>query len=350
MTALIPSTIHHAIVHNLDKVAGQREASVRLGRSALPVTPALQRLVNAVHVAYEERVGKSYGAFEADAELHPAQTHIGKVSRADGPGFVAITGQLMAILAQRAKTEIFATGGHVLMIESGRGAARWFLVAMLTDIAGAAIDQNLNVVETNHLDLSAMRFAGRVNLTDWAAAGERYISFLRGRKAEVSGYFQEFLGCSTIIKPMVETQHLVKEIKRFAENQNLPESRREQLLHETDAFARACIKEGRPLELEALANRVWPDDPAILKTSFAQADPPIADGFQPDGRALKGLRKFSARAQNWKLEFDRDAMIDQTISFDREAGTLTIHHLPDDVRAQLAAEFRNDNEAQEPAA
>lgn len=339
MTKESPITIHRAIVHNLDKKVGEKRASLRLRSAVLPASEALSGLVSAVHEAYEGRAGKSYGAFQADATVYPAQTFIDQGSGSSDDVFVESTKSLMTLLSNQAKKESFATGGHVLMVDVSHHSKHWFLVTLLTDVAGAAIDASLNVVETTHLDLSTMRFAGRVNLTDWKAGTERYISFLRGKKAEVSAYFEEFLGCSTVLKPLVETQHLVKVIKQFAIDQGLEEIAREKFLRDTDDFARNCAKMGISLDLESLANRVWPTDPVVLQHVFAQSDPPIADGFLPDTRALKGLLKFTAKAQNWKLEFDRDAIVNHTITFNRQAGTLTINQLPENIRAQLEAEF-----------
>lgn len=343
MTAATPQAISTAIVHGLKKASGERAATTDLRATCLAVTPALQRLVDAVHGDYVTRLGKSYGAFEADAELFPAQTHIRKLLADGTPDFVAITHGLMRILADSASGESFATGGYVLMADVGTGAARWLYVAILTDVAGAAIDANLDVIESTHLDVSALRFAGRINLTELAAGGERYISFLRGRKSEVSAYFQEFLGCSTVMKPLVETQRLVQAIKQFAIDNELDEPTKERLLKETFDFAQECIKEKRDLYLDALANRVWPDEPAVLKTALGKADPPISDAFMPHGTALRPLRKFVARTANWSLEFEREAFIDHTITFNPADKTITIHTLPDDILSRLNEEFRNDD-------
>lgn len=341
---MIESTkiIQAAIVHSLLKSQYSADVSMHLRDKLLNVTPALQRLVGAVHEAYSNRAGKSYGAFEADAELHPAQTHIRRIASTEGDVFVEATHALMRILAKEAGNESLATGGYVLFVDLNNGATRWLLVAVLTDVAGAAINNDLDVVDATHLDLSAMRFAARVNLTDWNAGAERYISFLRGKKSSVSEYFQKFIGCSTVIKSLQETQRLVATLKQFCVDQALDDARRERLLAEVDAVGRLCIKENRVLELEVLANQVWPDEPSLLQAAFANAEPPIADGFIPDGRSLLPLKKFKARTAGWTLEFERSAMTDHTIRFDPEKRELKITNIPADIAERLREEFLND--------
>ena len=334
--------IQAAIVHSLLKEQHSSKVVLNLRDELVNVKPALQRLVGAVHDAYAKRAGKSYGAFEKDAELYPAQTHIRQIAEHGGAVFVEASKSLMRILAKEAGDESLATGGYVLMADLLTGGTRWLLVAVLTDVAGAAIDDDLDVVDSTHLDLSVMRFAGRVNLTDWEAGSERYISFLRGKKSSVSEYFQKFIGCSTVIKPLQETQRLVAVIKKFCADQALDDERKEKLLADVDTFGRLCIKDNRLLELDVLANQVWPDDPDLLRTALADSDPPISDGFIPDARSLLPLKKFKAKTKTWALEFERSAMADHTIRFDAEKRELKITDIPADIAEKLRDEFSND--------
>lgn len=335
--------IQSAIIHKLTKTQGDKQIVVDERNALLAITPALQKLVDTVHDYYAKRVGKSYGAFRDDVVNNPAQTFIRRLVDDGQPAFVDISKSLLSILADRAKKETFSTGGYVLMADIVNGATRWFLVAVLTDTAGAAINDDLEVVEATHIDLSAMRFAGRVNITDWDSGAERYISFLRGKKSEVSEYFQEFFGCSTLVKGSLETQRMVGVVKKFAVDQGLDDIRREKLLADVDSFSRKCIKDQRPLELESLSNYAWPDAPELLQTAFAESDPAISDGFEPDGRSLNSLKKFRAKTATWAIEFDRGAMADHTIQFDRQKRELRITNIPDTIAAELIAEFSNDN-------
>lgn len=336
----------NAVIHKLDKEAGAPSRIVE-ARACLDVQEEpLQALVNQVHDVYAGRESKSYGKFDPELSPVSAELHLKLLRDSDDADFLEISRQLMRVLKEKSDVENFSTGGHVLIAESSAANVRWAIVVILNNKAGTTINEDLKVVRAPHLDVDGIRFAGRINLSGWGdGTTDRYISFLKGKKNEVSQYFQRFLGCSTVQKDLDDTRNLVKAVKSFALAQGLPETERENLLKEVYKFADERATTKQPLDLSELANRVWSADPDTLKNAFAEADPPISDGFIPKKRGLDGLTRFSARTAKWKLEFDREAIQDQTIHFDPEDETITIRNLPADVLANLRAEFSvNDQE------
>lgn len=211
------------------------------------------------------------------------------------------------------------------------------------------VDENYKVVTAPHLDVAGIRFAGRVNIDQWKQNEQRYISFLSGKGAEVSQYFQKFLGCSTSQKEMEDTRNLVKVVKQFATDQNLDDFSRERLLTEVNRFAMDKANSKEPLILGELANRVWPTAPEQLNTAFAEADPPISDGFIPRKRGLDALVRFKAKTSKWALEFEREAIQSHTITVDLDAKTLIIKELPDDFLARYQYEFLTNVSPDDPA-
>lgn len=329
----------NAVIHKLEKGTGA-PAKVIEARACLNVTDVpLKALVEQVHAVYSNRESKSYGKFDSELNAVSAEPHLQVLRDTNDSDFLALSKLLMQVLKDKSDAQNFATGGHVLMAESTGGGARWFVVAILNNKAGTTISEDLRVVQAPYLDVDGIRFAGRVNFTDWTAGTERYISFLKGKNNEVSIYFQKFLGCSTVQQDLNDTRNLVKAVKQFAVDQGLSEIARETLLRDVFRMADERATQKAPLDLSELANRVWSADPDTLRAAFASSDPPIADGFIPRKRGLDGLTRFSAKAPSWKLEFDREAIQSRTIKFDDVEGTITIHDLPADVLANLRAEF-----------
>lgn len=333
----------NAVIHKLDKETGSPsrivEASACLDVSEEP----LQALVNQVHDVYSSRESKSYGKFDPDLTPVSAESHLQILRDSATADFLAISKQLMRVLKDKSDSENFATGGHVLIAESRSANVRWAVVVILNKKAGTTIDDSLRVVRAPHLDVDGIRFAGRVNMTGWLdGTTERYISFLKGKRNDVSQYFQKFLGCSTVQKDLDDTRNLVKVVKSFASIQGLNDSERENLLKEVYQFANDRATAKTPLSLTELANRVWSSDPDALKDAFSLADPPISDGFTPKKRGLDGLMRFSAKAEKWKLEFDRDAVQDRSIYFDPDEQTITISNLPTEVIASFRSEFSSN--------
>lgn len=341
--------IHHAVIHRLHRDAGQ-PAVIQEAPACLDVNDApLRELVESVHGVYGDRQGKSYGVFDPELTLVSAEPYLQQLRDQNDADFYGISIALMQILKDKVESQNFATGGHVLMFDFSAHGTRWFVVAIVNSAPGTMIDANFRVVPAPHLDVDGIRFAGRVNFIEWERANQRYISFLRGKNSEVSLYFQKFLGCSTSQQDLADTRNLVKVIKKFAADQNLDEASRERLLTEVNNIAADKAERQEPLDLGELANRVWPQAPGDLNAAFAQADPPIADGFVPRKRGLDGLVRFKAKTTKWKLEFEREAIQDHTIHFDPDEGTLTIRNLPADILASLTNEFSANANPDDPA-
>lgn len=330
----------HAVIHKLEKESSSPSRIVEAVACLDVSEEPLQALVNQVHDVYSGRESKSYGKFDPNLTPVSAEPHLRGLRDNQAADFLEISKQLMLVLKDKSDGENFSTGGHVLIAESTSSSVRWVVVVILNNKAGTTINERLQVVRAPHLDVDGIRFAGRVNMTSWREGNtERYISFLKGKRNDVSQYFQRFLGCSTVQKDLDDTRNLVKAVKTFASAKNLNETERENLLKEVYRFAdeRATAKE--PLSLAELANRVWSAEPEALKDAFAMADPPISDGFMPKKRGLDGLTRFSAKAAKWKLEFERDAVQDHTIYFDPDNQTITIRNLPAEVVENFRAEF-----------
>lgn len=333
-------TVNNAIIHKLEREDGELTVIIPAPKCLDQSNEPLIELVGEVHRIYGTRDGKSYGVFDPELKPVSAEPHL-QVLRDQGVAdFYKISISLMQILKAKADERNFATGGHVLMFDYTTNGVRWFVVSVVNSAPGTMVNEAFQVVKAPHLDVEGIRFAGRVNFTEWTAATQRYISFLRGKNSEVSQYFKRFLGCSTDVQDLNDTRNLVEVIKQFAVDQQLDESAREKLLSEVDAFARAKAKDKQPLILEELANRVWPQEPEVLRAVFAAAPTPISDGFIPKIRGLDGLVKFKAITKHWKLEFGREAIQDETITFDDQQGTLTISNIPAEVLAELIKEFR----------
>lgn len=341
--------IHHAVVHKLDREAGEPSV-IHPAPACLDVTDApLWTLIEAVHKVYSDRQGKSYGVFDPELTPVSAEPYLQQLRDQADADFYGISIALMQILKDKVDPQNFATGGHVLMFDFSANGTRWFVVAIVNSAPGTMVDDDFKVVQAPHLDVDGIRFAGRVNFPEWERANQRYISFLRGKTSEVSQYFQKFLGCSTSQLDMADTRNLVKVIKQFAVDQNLDDADRERLLGEVNSIAFDKAERQEPLDLGELANRVWPQAPEELNAAFAQADPPIADGFVPRKRGLDGLVRFKAKTAKWKLEFEREAIQDHTIHFDPDEGTLTIRNLPADILASLTNEFSSNANPDDPA-
>lgn len=337
----MPNVVTNAVVHKLIKESGQRVATLELRPEQLQINDQVQRLIDLIYKQYSEQVGKGFGKFEADENEYPVQARLRQHLADGGVSFLDLTANLMRHLQTRASVEQFATGGFVLFAKITADGNHYLLCAIVTEVAGVAITDGLDVIESQYLDMSHMRVAGRIDLTAWLAGGDRYISFLKGR-SDVSGYFRLFLGCNDVHIPLAESKKLVAALASFADQNELAPEQRDDLFDLAHTYLTGLSKDKQPVELEAFSNHVWPANPAALRTVMADPANAITDGFVPDQRALKALVKFEGKAQYWKLSFERRALRNREIVFDAAAGTLTLSNLPQSLREELERDCQPD--------
>lgn len=337
----MPHQILHAVVHKIQKQQNAEATLVTAADPLDPNDPALLDLVEQLSAIYGSRTNKSYGEFDATGATPGIQAEVQELVSQPQADFLELSRRMMAILKGQADLQQFATGGHVLLVDSTNGAVRWFAVAVLSSVTGTAIDEQLHIVRAPHVDLDALRVAGRVNVTLWqkGPGNGRYISFLTGKSKDVSRYFQRFLGCSTVQQDLQDTRQLVKVVKQFSQGQDLSGEARLAMLAKADQFGREAAKSGQPLTLDTFCNYVHPEAPDRLRQALTEADPPIPDGFMVVPRGLEGLKRFVASGPGWKLAFDREQIERKAIRFDPASRTLTICELPPDVLQALNNEF-----------
>lgn len=325
-------------VHDLKKDADK--FNISLGQSKLPVSDAVQRLVDQLHTLYGRRTSKSHGKFSDDEDNFPTQRHLRDYFGSQDRDFAALTEALIKTLAVNAQTKAAATGGHVFFAHFQRDERQYLLVAIVNDTLSAQLTQQNDVREVTHLDIEGFRFAGRINITAWAANEERYIGFLKG-KGNVAEYFQAFLGCDDAVQDKLDTKKLVDALKSFAENQGLKADQKTAFLAKAKEICDRAASRRIELTFDSLTNELSPEDPDSLREHLADPDLMLNDNFIPNKAVLNTLVRFRGRTEHWSLEFDRTAIEAGDVTYDHDNDTLTLRNLPEDLRAKLNGEYGN---------
>jgi nucleoid-associated protein len=339
VAAEITISISHVIVHDLIK-AKSGHATTDPRDAELEVTALVQRVIDTLVREYRRRASKSHGRFLGDTTNVPVPGLIRQYAIDKTLEFVPLTHSMLASLRDRADQQPGATGGHVLIAQVVEpDGEEGLLVAILTEEVGAAITKSKDMQEARYLNMKGFRYAGRVSLTGLAANAERYVSFLRGTGKEVSDYFKIFLGCDTTIVALAETKKLTGILRSFASEQGMDETQRAAFLKEANDVCKALAQAGELFEVEPLANKLWPKAPQELITALENPEVGLSAGFVPHLRGLRDLVKFSGgRSGVWKVEFERQAIIDGDVVFDPKEKTLTFGHLPADLLVRLQEE------------
>lgn len=323
-------------VHDLRR-KGQGDFETGLGKAQLNVSPTVVRVVNELHSLYASKASKAHGRFSENVADYPAQTFISDFEKGQYQDFVELTQKLMGTLTVQARRKSGATGGHVLFAHLEKDAHVYLMVAIINDRLGAALTNDLDITDVMHLDLDGFRFAGRVNITAWLANADRYIGFLKG-KGDVAEYFKEFLGCDTTVQDIKDTKTLVRVLENFADPAKGAVKDKSAFLQRAFEICERHVREGIPLDFEVLSNELYPEKPEDLAKALGDPDLALGDGFIPNPRSLRALVKFKAKTPQWSVEFDRSALADGKIVYDREKKTITFKELPAEFIEELERE------------
>ena len=335
MTTLA-NTIHNLIVHRLHKEPNG-PGRVTLHDAEIPANGAAQRLIDQLCQLYNQRIGKGFGQFEQDETQYPFPRLLRQHLVEQQLDFVALSRQLMDELQQRAEQEPLSSGGYVLFARVSNATMNFLFVAVISEIIGTAVNEQMQVEDCVHLDMNNLRVAGRIDLDSWQAGGEKYISFLRSR-GDIAAYFKLFLGCNDVVTPLKETRKLVHGLEQFANTQQMLPEQRDQLFERAHSYLDALGDESSTVNLATIAEQVWPDAPQTLQAALQDENLELSGGFVPDRRAIKPLMRFKASAPQWKLEFDRSSLRSGAVIYNKENDTLVLFDIPDELRKALQAE------------
>ena len=326
-------TIADLALHKLIKEP-HGPASIALRDSALPITESAQRLVDQLYQHYHTRPGKGYGRFEEDELSFPMPRLIREHVLDQTLNFADLSVVMMQHLAECAGQEPLACGAYVLIARIRLAPSDCILVALISEAIGTAIDPQLNILDSMHLDLGNLRAAGRIDLMAWQNGAERYISFLKGR-SDVAQYFKQFLGCNDVVIALKETQKLVQSLNDFAEAQGMEGAQRDQMLERAHGYLDELGGHGAPINLDRIAEHVWPEAPERLQSVLHDESKELSSGFVPDRRAIRPLVRYKANGPQWKLEFDRSSLRSGAVIYDKRNDTLVLSNVPEHLKRLL---------------
>lgn len=328
----VQHTITDVVVHRLLKQEGA-PASVELRPTACAVNDAAVRLVERLCSHYADRSSKGYGRFEDDEATYPLpymmKAHV--VERS--VDFATVSQQMMTQL-QACIDEEAEAGGFVIIARITEGKTDTLWVAVMGEALGTSITGTLDIVDCAHLDFSALKAAGRIDLSGWQRGDERYISFLKGR-GDVAPWFKRFLGCTDLVIAVKETKKLVLALNQFVENERLEPAERDAVLERAHVYLDELGETGVPVALDEVARQVCPERAPQLDAALKTEAVKLADGFVPDRRAIRPLVRFRAAGEQWKLEFDRSGLHSGAVHYDRASDTLVLSGLPDYLKKML---------------
>ncbi|MER2297719.1 nucleoid-associated protein YejK [Pseudomonas promysalinigenes] len=328
--------IRHCIVHLIDKKPDGSPAVLHARDSELGASDAIENLLADLNDSYNAKQGKAWGFFHGESGAYPLSGWLKQYLEAE-KDFTAFSRLAVEHLQKLMEESNLSTGGHILFAHYQQGMTDYLAIALLHHSEGVAVDAELDVKPSRHLDLGQLHLAARINLSEWKnnQSSKQYISFIKGKNGKkVSDYFRDFIGCQEGVDGPGETRTLLKAFSDFVESEDLPEESAREKTQTLVDYATTQTKLGEPVTLEELSSLIDEDRPKAFYDHIRNKDYGLSPEIPADKRTLNQFRRFTGRAEGLSISFEAHLLGDR-VEYDEAAGTLIIKGLPTTLVDQL---------------
>lgn len=332
--------VHHFVAHQLHLSQGADPQLQLTPKSACyPATLQLQEFALQLHQVFSSKPGKGVGAFApADSDNGAAfqsllDTHW--QNEADFLAFSIASSELLkkALLEQATPETGFVIFGHYEYL-----ATDYLLIAILNTREHVAINRELEMAHSYHLDLAKMQLAVRIDLSQYQSSPEqqRYISFIKGRMGrKVSDFFMQFIGCEELLDVKQQNKQLVQAVDNYLAAEPLDVAEKVASRQALSDYCKGQLDEGEDIAIQEVAACLPKSDTFSDFSQFnQQAEAPLAEQFQADPATLKSLAKFSGAGGGISLSFERK-LYGERIQYDPTTDKLVIQGIPPNLKDQL---------------
>ncbi|MBY5991282.1 nucleoid-associated protein YejK [Ferrimonas balearica] len=340
MSLKIDQAILHAVIRADD---GQLQCKLR--PQPLSHSNALDDLVGELHRLYTAKAGKGYGHFgvpagedgEPQGEANEAFKAAMTAWRAGERGFVEFTAEAGQLLGQELGKYDFATGGYLLMAAYNHVASDYLFVALLSPKPSVSVSDEMEVHGSEHLDLSNLQLAARVDLTEWQAdpTSKKYLTFVKGRAGrKVADFFLDFMGCVEGVDAKAQNKQLMKAVEDFVSDSELDKSERQQVRDSVFDYCKGQVAVGEPIQMKDVSDEMADQGLDAFYQFTSSGDYELEDEFPADQPTLRQLKKFSGTGGGVSVSFDAQHL-GERVQWDPHRDTLTIHGVPPNLLDQL---------------
>ena len=328
--------IRHCIVHHIDKKPDGSPAILHARDTEVGVSDAMENLLADLNDSYNAKQGKAWGFFHGESGAYPLSGWLKKYLD-DVTDFTAFSRVAVEHLLTLMEESNLSTGGHILFAHYQQGMTDYLAIALLHHSDGVAVNAELDVTPSRHLDLGQLHLAARINLSEWQnnQNSKQYISFIKGKNGKkVSDYFRDFIGCQEGVDGPGETRTLLKAFSDYVESEDLPEEAAREKTQTLVDYAAAQIKLAQPITLEELSSLIDEDRPKAFYDHIRNKDYGLSPEIPADKRTLNQFRRFTGRAEGLSITFEAH-LLGSKVEYDEEAGTLIIKGVPTQLVDQI---------------
>ncbi|WP_025822260.1 nucleoid-associated protein YejK [Shewanella marina] len=338
--------VEQAIIHEISQNSdGQMRC--RLRPQPLLNGNAVETMLEELHQTYSSKAGKGFGFFGIhgdDGEANPAFAEGLSAYRQGELGFVEFSAKAGELLMDELSKYDFSQGGFLLMSTYTSIANEYLFVALLNAKSSMTVLDDMELTQNNHLDLSNIQLAARIDLTEWQVEkdSKKYISFIRGRAGrKVADFFLDFMGCVEGINPKAQNKNLMNAVEDFVASSELTKEERQQCRDKVFDYCTERFDAGAEIEMKDLADELADGGMESFYDFAKGGDYDLEEEFPVDKATLRQLKKFSGTGGGVTLSFD-GVHLGERVIYDPVSDTILIKGVPANLKDQLDRRLKGE--------
>ena len=287
--------IHQFVVHRLN-LSDDGKLHFIPRSSCFEASKEIETLAQQLHTTFNSKPGKGVGGFVEETE-NPFADDLSQVlqSEMDFHAFSVKSGEFL--LQTLAKEEMVETG-FLIFSQYEYLATQYLLIALIDTKQHVAVNKQMDLDYSDHLDFSKMQLAVRIDITQWQVTPDqfRYISFLKGRMGrKVSDFFMQYIGCEEKVDVKQQNKQLMQNVDDYLSQEQCDAYEKNQHRGSVASYFKEKVVEGEDVTVQEIAQFLPKnEDSGQSFTVFNdQQEVPLEESFQPDRAAIKSLAKFS---------------------------------------------------------
>lgn len=327
------------IIHQLSKVANNRNVGFKKAKKELVIGDKEQLFIGKLSDSYHKKSNPTYGIF---AGINTSFKDNLKTYLNDDLFY-----NFSVLAAEKYKTvledTISATGGFLIFADyiNLDSKNRYMLVLTINNKDGYVVSENdLTIKDTKNLDLSKVDIACLINLTRWETTEEgedleskTYLSFVKGNK-NVSYYFLNFIDCDNKTTNTESSKRLVNAIEAFAINRGFDRKTKIKLKNIVYDHCAECIKDKKDIQLSTISALLDPENVYEFQEFAASEEFGVSETIKGDRAQLKRIKYVIYKGDGYNIEFDTN-LLGKDVIYNKAKNELTFKRVPEALVSQL---------------
>ncbi len=326
--------IQHCVIHYLEKKPDDSPARLNAASQPLALTPELEALLVDFNDSYNARPGKSWACFQdADQGLPAALNALQQGSLE----FQQLGLQLARHWQRLLDEQQIYSASHLCLMLYQFNMIDYCVLALLPQRQGLCINSELEPAGIQHLDLSQLQLACRINLGEWRnnTSSRHYISLLKGKGGKkLADAFLDLLHAEEHGDAPADTRTLLRAFSEYIESSDLDEEPVQEKTKTLVQYTKEQQRKGEPVELAGLSEALDEDNPRAFYNHIRNLDYGLSDYVPTDRKVINQFQRFTGRAEGLSISFEAH-LLGSRVEYDEQRDMLIIRQLPTQLKDQL---------------